>query len=182
MHRVHHRFSDTDRDPHDSTKGFWHSHVLHLFVQDEIESNQSHLETYAPDLMKEPYLRFLNRHGTLLAVLVLPVLYAIGGWSWLLWGGFFRVAATWNVMWLVNSASHMWGYRNYETNDRTRNSWWVGLLAAGEGWHNNHHAQPSCAAHGHRPWEFDLSYAFIRAFERLGLATQVKRPAPNLAG
>jgi stearoyl-CoA desaturase (delta-9 desaturase) len=80
-------------------------------------------------------------------------------------------------MWLVNSASHMWGYRNYATNDRTVNSWWVGLLAAGEGWHNNHHAAPSVAAHGHRWWELDLSYLFIRGFELVGLAYDVKHLA-----
>jgi len=176
MHRVHHRFSDTELDPHDSTRGFWYSHVLHLFVKDAHESGNDHLSTYAPDLMKEPYLVFLNRYGTWMAVAVLPVLYIIGGWSWLLWGGFFRTAVTWNFMWLVNSASHMWGYRNYETKDRTVNCWWVGILAAGEGWHNNHHAQPTCAAHGHRWWEFDLSFQFIRLFEMLGLVSAVKRP------
>jgi stearoyl-CoA desaturase (delta-9 desaturase) len=175
MHRVHHRFSDTDRDPHDSTRGFWYSHVLHLFFINDQEVDTA-LSTYAPDLLKEPYLLFLNRYGTLLALMLLAVIYAVGGWSWLLWGGFFRVAATWNIMWLVNSASHMWGYRNYQTNDRTVNCWWVGLLAAGEGWHNNHHALPSCAVHGHRWWEFDLSYLFLRCFELVGLVHDVKRP------
>lgn len=176
MHRVHHRFSDTDTDPHNSTRGFWYSHVLHLFLVEEHEASQGYLANYAPDLMKEPYLRFLNRHGTFLAVALLPVLFLLGGWEWLLWGGFFRVAATWNIMWLVNSASHMWGYRNYKTSDRTVNSWWVGLLAAGEGWHNNHHAIPSSAAHGHRWWELDQSFLFIRFFEIIGLARNVKRP------
>lgn len=105
-----------------------------------------------------------------------------GGGPWLLWGGFFRVAATWNIMWFVNSASHMWGYRNYQTNDRTVNCWWVGLLAAGEGWHNNHHALPSSAAHGHRWWEIDQAYLLIRCFELLGLARDVKRPARAKTG
>jgi stearoyl-CoA desaturase (delta-9 desaturase) len=176
MHRVHHRFSDTRLDPHDSTRGFWYSHILHLFVIDEHEEGQDHLGTYAPDLMKEPYLRFLNRYGTYLALGVLPLLYWGGGWAWVLWGGFVRIALTWNIMWLVNSASHMWGYRNYETRDSTVNCWWVGLLAAGEGWHNNHHAYPAGAAHGHRWWEFDQSFLFIRAMQLCGLAGEIKRP------
>jgi stearoyl-CoA desaturase (delta-9 desaturase) len=180
MHRVHHRYSDSALDPHNSTKGFWYSHVLHLFVEDAHEVGQDHLATYAPDLMKEPYLRFLNRYGTWLAVATLPALFLLGGWPWLLWGGFFRVALTWHVMWLVNSASHMWGYRNYQTADKTVNCWWVGVLAAGEGWHNNHHAFPAGAAHGHRWWEFDLSFFIIRVLEFLGLASAIKRP--DLAG
>lgn len=106
----------------------------------------------------------------------LPLLYLAGGIGWVLWGGFVRLVLTWHIMWFVNSATHKWGYRNYETDGTSTNCWWVGLLAAGEGWHNNHHAQPSCAAHGHRWWEFDQSFWIIRALEFVGLATDVKRP------
>jgi len=179
MHRVHHRYSDTPLDPHNSNLGFWYSHILHLFVEDEHEVDQDHLTTYAPDLMKEPYLVFLNRHWLWGALAVLPLLYLWGGITFVLWGAFFRLMLTWHTMWFVNSASHMWGYRNYNTDDRTVNCWWVGLLAAGEGWHNNHHANPSCAAHGHRWWEFDLAFLYIRGLELCGLATQVKRPPPG---
>ncbi len=80
-----------------------------------------------------------------------------------------------HVTWLVNSASHMWGYKNYEIDDNSRNLWWVGLLAYGEGWHNNHHAFPSSARHGHRWWEIDVTYMEIRLLERLGLAWHVIR-------
>ena len=78
-----------------------------------------------------------------------------------------------HVTWLVNSASHMWGYRNYETTDDSRNLWWVGLLAFGEGWHNNHHAYQRMAKHGHRWWEFDPTYLGILTLEKLGLAWNV---------
>ena len=93
-----------------------------------------------------------------------------------LWGGFMRLTVMWHVMWLVNSASHMWGYRTYNSKDNTRNNWWVGILAAGEGWHNNHHAFPSCAAHGRKWYEFDLTYFMIRMLEAVGIATKVKHP------
>ena len=79
-------------------------------------------------------------------------------------------------MWFVNSASHLWGYRNYDSDDHTVNCWWVALLGAGEGWHNNHHADPSCAAHGHKWWEFDFSFQLIRVLEAVGLVWDVKRP------
>ena len=82
----------------------------------------------------------------------------------------------WHVTWSVNSLSHIWGYRNYETTDNSRNNWLVGLLAHGEGWHNNHHAQQRAAAHGHRWWELDLTYLTIRLLEGVGLIKDVIRP------
>ncbi|RYY72074.1 MAG: acyl-CoA desaturase [Chitinophagaceae bacterium] len=177
MHRVHHRYSDTELDPHNATRGFWYSHMFHLFFQDPHEAGEAdYIRKYAPDLNADPYLRWLNKSWLVLALLTLPALYLVGGLGFMLWGGFVRIVLTWHVMWFVNSASHRWGYRNYETKDLTVNCWWVGILAAGEGWHNNHHANPSCAAHGHRWWEFDLSYMIIRGMEVFGLARNVKRP------
>ena len=132
MHRVHHRYSDTGQDPHDATRGFWYSHVLHLFHQDPHEAGEAdYIQKYAPDLAADPYLAWLNKRWLWLALAPLPTLYLAGGWGLLLWGGFVRIVLTWHVMWFVNSASHRWGYRNYETRDRTVNCWWVGLLAAG---------------------------------------------------
>jgi stearoyl-CoA desaturase (delta-9 desaturase) len=180
MHRVHHRYSDSDLDPHNSRKGFWYSHILHLFVVDDHETGQAHLKTFAPDLSREPYLVWLNQHWLWPALGMLVLLYVLGGLGWVLWGGFVRLAVTWHIMWFVNSASHLWGYRNYPTKDKSMNCWWVGILAAGEGWHNNRHAQPACAAHGHRWWELDQSFFFIRILEILGLATDVKRPLKGM--
>jgi sn-2 palmitoyl-lipid 9-desaturase len=83
-----------------------------------------------------------------------------------------------HVTWFVNSATHMWGYRNYETTDDSRNLWWVGILAYGEGWHNNHHAFQRMAKHGHRWWEIDMTYWTILTLERLGLAWNVVHDTP----
>lgn len=176
MHRIHHRFSDTEKDPHNSTKGFWYSHILHLFRKDELELDPNLVQTYAPDLLNDNYIQWLNKYWLLIAISGLPLLYMWGGLPFLMWGGFVRVAMGWHVMWFVNSASHMWGYRNFETKDNTVNCWWVGFLAAGEGWHNNHHADPACAAHGLKWWELDLTYAIILGFEKLGWITGVKHP------
>jgi stearoyl-CoA desaturase (delta-9 desaturase) len=118
------------------------------------------------------------------------VLFVIGYWiggvhtalAALAWGMFLRLVFVLHSTWFVNSASHMWGYRNYETRDNSRNLWWVALLAYGEGWHNNHHAYPAMARHGHKWWEFDATFQFIRLLACLGLAWDVvddqhKKPA-----
>lgn len=103
--------------------------------------------------------------------------YAIGGTplalSWFVWVVCVRMVAVLHVTWFVNSASHIWGYKNYETRDDSRNLWWVAVLAYGEGWHNNHHALPRLAQHGHKWWEFDLTYQFIRLLRWTGLAKNV---------
>jgi stearoyl-CoA desaturase (delta-9 desaturase) len=87
-----------------------------------------------------------------------------------------RVIFTWHVTWGVNSLAHAYGYRNYETNDNSRNNWIIGLATNGEGWHNNHHADPRSAMHGHQWWELDLTYATIRLLEKVGLAWNIVQP------
>ena len=95
------------------------------------------------------------------------------GWSMILWGLGVRMVYVLHVTWFVNSATHLWGYRNYETTDNSRNLWWVGLLAFGEGWHNNHHAYQRVARQGHRWWEIDVTYWAIWLMEKVGLAWDV---------
>jgi hypothetical protein len=92
------------------------------------------------------------------------------------WGVFVRTVYVWHITWCVNSVTHLWGYRNYEVSDHSRNNWIIGLTNNGEGWHNNHHADQHAAAHGHRWWELDVSYLTIRALESVGLAWDVVRP------
>ncbi|MGH7137206.1 MAG: fatty acid desaturase, partial [Pirellulales bacterium] len=102
------------------------------------------------------------------------------GLSLLVWGVFVRTVAVWHITWSVNSATHIWGYRNYETDENSRNNWLVALISNGEGWHNNHHAEQRSAAHGHRWWEFDVTYLTICLLEKLGLASDVIRPNQKL--
>ena len=90
-----------------------------------------------------------------------------------------RMVIGYHSTWFVNSATHIWGYRNYETTDRSRNLWWVAFLSYGEGWHNNHHAHQRLARHGHKPWEIDITYMMIRVLKALGLATQVQDRLPQ---
>jgi stearoyl-CoA desaturase (delta-9 desaturase) len=181
-HRLHHRFSDGPKDPHSARLGgFWWSHVTHLFYHKEFEDNISEWSRYIPDMINHKYYHFLSKYNFLIALSIAPILYYFGGWPFVMWGIPMRVALMLNVTWFVNSATHRWGYRNFETRDDSSNVWWVALLAAGEGWHNNHHAQSNCAAHGRMWWEFDLTWQMIKALEFMGLATNVKRPTSVLA-
>ena len=103
------------------------------------------------------------------------------GASLLIWGVFVRTVAVWHITWSVNSLAHLWGYRNYPTDEDSRNNWFVAIISSGEGWHNNHHADPRSARHGHRVWEVDLIYGFIRLLEMMGLARDVARPDPRVS-
>ncbi len=176
-HRWHHQTADTESDPHTPRKGFFYSHMGHLMYHGSKSVDE--ILKYCPDLAKRPFYQFLHRNHLWIALSILPLLYLAGGWAFVLWGGFMRVVLMLHVTWLVNSATHRWGYRTFETRDDSRNNWWVALLAAGEGWHNNHHAQANCAAHGRRWWEIDVTYMIIRSLEAVGLATQVVRPLPE---
>lgn len=179
-HRKHHQYSDEEGDPHSPKDGFWWSHVLWLFPRRDVHSETT-FQRYAKDLLQDPFHRFM--HATFIHWhLLLGLGMLAAGWaawdvrtgiSLVLMGMFLRLTCVLHVTWLVNSASHLWGYRNYETRDNSRNLWWVGLLAFGEGWHNNHHAFPRRARHGHRWWEYDLTYLTICLLERLGLVWDV---------
>jgi stearoyl-CoA desaturase (delta-9 desaturase) len=180
-HRKHHAHSDQEGDPHSPLDGTVWSHVFWLAWCYPPEQHQRHVRRWAPDLVDEPVLIFLQRTFLLWHFLMSGVLFAIGylaggsylAWSFLLWGMFVRLLFVLHATWFVNSASHIWGYRNYATTDQSRNNWWVAIISYGEGWHNNHHAFPRMAAHGHRWWEFDATYAAIRLMRWLGLAWDV---------
>jgi stearoyl-CoA desaturase (delta-9 desaturase) len=101
------------------------------------------------------------------------------GVSLLIWGMSVRMVAAYHSTWLINSATHLWGYRNYDTRDESRNLWWVAILAYGEGWHNNHHAHPAIAPAGHRWWELDMTWWAIRVLQAVGLAWDVRDQIPK---
>ncbi len=95
---------------------------------------------------------------------------------------FVRTVLHLHATWSVNSVTHRWGYRNYETGEDSRNNVLIGLIANGEGWHNNHHADPRAARHGHKWWEFDLTYVILRVLGALGLAREIVEPSVALGG
>ena len=171
MHIKHHAFSDQEGDPHSPLHGFWHAHLGWVFTDAESKA----ADKYAPHLQSDPVAVFVERTQVLWMALSLLLPGFLGGWTGLLWGGVVRMFITQHVTWSVNSVCHTFGKRAFETNDESRNNWIVGLLAFGEGWHNNHHAFPSNAFHGMRWWQFDLSGFIIRGLEKAGLVWDVQR-------
>jgi stearoyl-CoA desaturase (delta-9 desaturase) len=173
-HRIHHQNSDRPGDPHSPRDGKWWSHAGWIITGKTLHQNASELLRYTPELKNDKVHMWLTRwHWVPLTVSGL-ILLAIGGWSWVLWGVFLRVVVGLHSTWLVNSATHMWGSRRFQTKDDSRNNWWVALLTGGEGWHNNHHAHPISARHGLAWYEIDLNYYGIVALRILGLAKDVK--------
>jgi stearoyl-CoA desaturase (delta-9 desaturase) len=180
-HRKHHALSDQVGDPHSPLDGSWWSHVFWTLWARSKENYDAYNKRWAPDLADDKVLQFLDRTFILwhivLSFAFFGVGYAFGGsslaWSLVVWGMFLRMTWTLHSTWFVNSASHIWGYRTYETTDDSRNNWWVALFTFGEGWHNNHHAFPSMARAGHRWWEIDVTFWAIRLLEKCGLIWDV---------
>ena len=173
-HRLHHQKSDQPGDPHSPRDGAWWSHVGWILLGETNHNNTRVLSKYAPDLAKDPFYVWLNNyHWVPLAVLGV-LLYAVGGLPLFLWAGCFRVVVGLHSTWLVNSATHMWGRRRFETRDDSRNSWWVAALTFGEGWHNNHHAHPTSARHGLAWYEIDHSWILISILKFFGIAKSIK--------
>jgi stearoyl-CoA desaturase (delta-9 desaturase) len=185
-HRVHHRHSDDNGDPHSPRDGAWWAHMLWWMPYIPALDDAVHYRHYVLDLCKDPIHRFLDRWHILFPLSLAAWLVALGeawgglGLSWLVWGIFVRTMLLYHATYLVNSATHMWGYRSHNTRDRSTNLWWVALLTLGEGWHNNHHAFPRSARHGLRWWEVDVTYLLIRFLSWVGLARQIHVPGKVL--
>jgi stearoyl-CoA desaturase (delta-9 desaturase) len=180
-HRKHHALSDKEGDPHSPHDGSWWSHIVWLAVGKSPATRRAHTQRWAPDIARDPVMRFLGHTFILWHFVMGAALFGIGywlggaalAWSYVVWGLFVRLVFVLHSTWFVNSASHMWGYVNYKTGDDSRNNWWVALITYGEGWHNNHHAYPRMANHGHKWWEYDVTFRTIRVMQWLGLAWDV---------
>ncbi len=173
-HRIHHQKSDQEGDPHSPRDGAWWAHVGWILLGESKHANTRLMSKYAPDLAKDRFYVWLNNYHWLPVVVVSVILYAIGGLQLFLWGTCLRIVVGLHGTWLVNSATHMWGRRRFDTRDDSRNSWWVALLTFGEGWHNNHHAHPTSARHGLAWYEFDISWIHIKFLTLLGIAKSVR--------
>jgi stearoyl-CoA desaturase (delta-9 desaturase) len=184
-HRKHHAHTDAEGDPHSphvghgsGLRGLWHAHVGWLFDA----NGQADRRKYAPDLMDDRGMRWLNRHflGLVGLSLLLPAALGLaltgtiaGALTGMLWGGLVRIFFVHHVTWSINSICHFHGSRRFATEDRSTNVWWLSAASLGEAWHHNHHAFPRSAFSGLRWWELDLSGLVIRAMRRLGLAWNV---------
>lgn len=177
LHRIHHKYSDNAPDPHDSNKGFWWSHIGWMLYEIPARAD---IDRYIKDIKDDPVYNFFQKNMVLIQIALGLALYAWGdawvgnGWSFVIWGIFLRLAVVFHCTWFVNSATHKFGYKSHESNDYSKNCWWVALVTYGEGWHNNHHAYQYSARHGLQWWEIDITWMTIRFLELLGLAKNIK--------
>lgn len=174
-HRIHHAHTEVQgKDPHTPRDGRWWAHMGWILRGTAQQHEDAVLMRYAPDLMKDPVHVWINRLYFVPLVVLGIVLLAVGGWPLMMWGTFLRVTVGLHATWLVNSATHLWGSRRFESDDDSTNNLWVALVTFGEGWHNNHHAHPVAARHGVAWYELDINWWGIRALQLLGLARDIK--------
>jgi stearoyl-CoA desaturase (delta-9 desaturase) len=171
QHRIHHKYSDTESDPHDSNKGFWWSHMGWMLHKVPAKAD---IPRYTKDIADDPVYQFLQKFFIPIQVVLGLFLYWLGGWPFVIWGIFVRLVVVFHFTWFVNSATHKFGYQSHESHDHSTNCWWVALLTFGEGWHNNHHAFQYSARHGLQWWEIDTTWMTIKLLQFLGLAKNIK--------
>lgn len=196
-HRIHHQHSDHREDPHTPLVSFFWSHMRWLVHEEPGNMKTFALyEKYARDVLRDPYYLWIERlpAANALVFLLHALVYFVASWSIALavygpgipalqialslfvWGVIARTVWVWHITWAVNSLTHLFGYRNFDTPDGSRNNWFVTLLTSGEGWHNNHHADQASASVQIRWWEIDINYYVIRLFGLVGLASNIIPP------
>jgi len=173
-HRVHHQHSDKHGDPHTPREGGFWAHMGWVLFGSRLHNQDPVASKYAPDLGADRFYRWLTTwHWVPMSALGLLIIVFFG-WGMAAWVMCLRTVLGLHITWLVNSATHMWGSRRFETRDDSRNSWWVAMLTFGEGWHNNHHAHPVSARHGLTWWELDVSWLTLKLLRSVRLIWDVR--------
>lgn len=172
-HRLHHAFTETEKDPHSPRHGTYWAHMGWIFRGTAQNQSWTTMVRYCPDLTKDRFHVLLNKYYYVPIIVVGAALLAIGGWSMLFWGIALRTVFGWHATWLVNSATHLWGSRRFETRDDSRNNALIAAITFGEGWHNNHHAFPRSARHGLEWYQIDINWIQIWGLRKLGLIRDV---------
>ena len=126
----------------------------------------------AAELAAQPFYRFLEKTYMWHIAASALGLYLLGGLPFLLWGFCVRTVWVYHITWAVNSVAHCWGKQVYNTGDLSRNNLPVGILAFGEGWHNNHHAFEFSARHGLEWWQVDMTWYLIWGLKKVGFGDQ----------
>jgi fatty-acid desaturase len=197
-HRLHHHRADDQADPHSPLVNLFWSYVGWLFIENTDLNRGIAYDRYARDIVRDKFYRWIERAVVWITLAQSLVYFAAGflielslggtarealqfGASIWLWGVVVRTVLVWHVTWCGNSFPHMFGYRNYETGDNSRNNAWVAIITSGEGWHNNHHADPSSASNQRHWWEIDLTYLLLRLLVLLGLAWDVQLPKRSMS-
>ena len=173
LHRIHHQYSDMDFDPHNSLKGFYWSHLGWMLCKNPANEK---IARYTNDISGDRFYRFCHYGMIPIQLVLAALLYYLGGTPFVVWGIFVRLVVVFHCTWFVNSATHKFGYKTYDSGDTSLNCWWVALLTFGEGWHNNHHAFQYSARHGLKRSEIDLTWIMIQTLAFFRLARKVKLP------
>lgn len=170
-HLTHHRYADTPEDPHSPLHGFWHSYCLWLFTNYRVRRLPGTRRIFA-----NPTAKWIARHYGWITLFSLVLPYLAAGWVGFIWGGLLRIFTVSHAIFLANALLHLRGTQPNPQANESRNHWLPALLCLGEGWHNNHHAQPKVALHGWHWYQFDPTGYLIRLLEALGLIWSVRRP------
>jgi len=182
-HRVHHKFSETDADPHNAKRGFFFAHIGWLLVRKHPDVFSKGKCIDLNDLMNDPVVRFQRkfyRPLMFLSCFVFPTVVPWYFWGESLWTSYFlatvlRYTLGLNATWLVNSAAHMWGNKPYDQTINPTQNLGVSFSAVGEGFHNYHHVFPHDYSTSEYGWHFNLTTMFIDFFSMLGLAYDRRR-------
>ena len=185
-HRSHHADTETDKDIHSpKTHGFWQAHMGWMMTNGAFEEKGANTR----DLHRFPELKFLQRYYVWVVSSQVVGLYVLGtaldafnpewgtsGAQLVVWGFFICTVLLWHATFMVNSVCHTWGSQAYDTGDASTNNFLVGLVAFGEGWHNNHHQFPLSARHGLLWWQIDFTWWLLRSMSAVGLVSDLKLP------
>ena len=192
-HRLHHHRADDRADPHSPLVNLFWSYIGWLFLENTDLCRGVAYDRYARDIIRDKFYRWIERTVVWITLAQSLAYFATGflielvlggtigqamqfGASLWVWGVVVRTVLVWHVTWSGNSFPHLFGYRNYDTNDNSRNNALVAIITSGEGWHNNHHADPNSASNQRHWWEIDLTYLLLRVLVLLGLAWDVQLP------
>lgn len=178
-HRHHHRFSDKEEDIHSPIdKGFWWSHIGWVICKKYEKTDIKAI----PDFAKYKELRFLNDYHIIPPIILAIIVFLIGvvlnyffpslntnGLQMLVWGFFISTTLLYHWTFGINSIAHVFGKRRFDTDDHSRNNWWLAIMTLGEGWHNNHHNCPYSERQGMFWYEIDVSHYILVLLNKLGL-------------
>ena len=182
-HRYHHQHADTEDDIHSPKKGFWWSHVGWLISFNAFQNRkQKEMRKLITDITKYPELRWLDRYNMLIIGLYVGILWYFGGWVAVYWGYLISTIMLLQHSFAVNSVTHIWGTRRFDTPDDSKNNFWLSLVGSGEGWHNNHHYFQNSARHGFKWWEIDLTFYAITILSWFGVVWDVIIPSQKNIG
>lgn len=188
-HRVHHKYSETDADPHNANRGFFFSHVGWLMMLKHPDVMRRGRQIDMSDILADPVVQFHQKHFVLLKLLlcfILPTMIPVYCWNETWYHAFvqqclFRYVSSLNFTWSVNSAAHLWGSRPYDKRIMPSENIYVSIMAMGEGWHNYHHVFPwdyKAAELGN--YKVNFTTMLLDTFKRIGWAWDMKQPSKEL--